>query len=126
MKITAAVLRTGSGPFTIEKLELGSPGPREVLVRVVAAGMCHTDLLSRELPPEFFGGPQVYGHEGAGIVEAIGSEVESVKPGDNVVLSFNSCGSCKSCQRRRYPYCFNFSLYNMSGGRPDGTSAFTD
>ena len=126
MKITAAVLRTGNGPFTIEKLELGSPGPREVLVRVVAAGMCHTDLLSRELPPEFFGGPQVYGHEGAGIVEAIGSEVESVKPGDNVVLSFNSCGSCKSCQRRRYPYCFNFSLYTMSGGRPDGTSAFID
>jgi len=60
MKTTAAVLRAGNGPFTVETLEVGEPGPHEVLVRVVAAGMCHTDLLSRELPPEFFGGPQVY------------------------------------------------------------------
>lgn len=126
MKITAAVLRTGSGPFTIEELEMGEPGPNEVLVKVVAAGMCHTDLLSRELPPEFFGGPQVYGHEGAGIVEGVGSSVTSVKPGDKVVLSFNSCGSCPSCAKRRYPYCFDFQLHNMIGGRPDGTSAFTD
>ena len=126
MKITAAVLRTGQGPFTIEELEMGDPGPHEVRVEVVAAGMCHTDLLSRELPPEFFGGPQVYGHEGAGIVEAVGSAVTSVKPGDKVVLSFNSCGSCPSCAKRRYPYCFDFQLHNMIGGRPDGSSAFTD
>ena len=126
MKITAAVLRTGQGPFTIEELEMGNPGPNEVLVDVVAAGMCHTDLLSRELPPEFFGGPQVYGHEGAGIVREVGSAVTSVKPGDKVVLSFNSCGSCPSCAKRRYPYCFDFQLHNMIGGRPDGTSAFTD
>ena len=126
MKITAAVLRTGQGPFTIEELEMGDPGPHEVRVKVVAAGMCHTDLLSRELPPEFFGGPQVYGHEGAGIVEAVGSAVTSVKPGDKVVLSFNSCGSCPSCAKRRYPYCFDFQLHNMIGGRPNGSSAFTD
>ena len=126
MKTTAAVLRTGQGPFTIEELEMGEPGPHEVLVQVVAAGMCHTDLLSRELPPEFFGGPQVYGHEGAGIVREVGSAVSSVKPGDKVVLSFNSCGSCPSCAKRRYPYCFDFQLHNMIGGRPDGTSAFTD
>ena len=126
MKITAAVLRTGQGPFTIEELEMGDPGSHEVLVDVVAAGMCHTDLLSRELPPEFFGGPQVYGHEGAGIVREVGSAVTSVKPGDKVVLSFNSCGSCPSCAKRRYPYCFDFQLHNMIGGRPDGTSAFTD
>ncbi|MGA1682308.1 MAG: alcohol dehydrogenase catalytic domain-containing protein [Ilumatobacteraceae bacterium] len=94
MKTTAAVLRAGNGPFTVEELELGDPGPNEVVVRVVAAGMCHTDLLSRELPPEFFGGPQVYGHEGAGVVEAIGTNVTAVKPGDKVVLSFNSCGAC--------------------------------
>ena len=126
MKTTAAVLRTGDGPFTIEKLELGSPGPREVLVRVVATGMCHTDLLSRELPPEFFAGPRVYGHEGAGVVEAVGSEVEAVKTGDQVVLSFNFCGSCKSCRKKRFPYCFDFGLHNMSGGRPDGSTAFVD
>ncbi len=126
MKITAAVLRAGNGPFTIEELEMGEPGPHEVLVKVVAAGMCHTDLLSRELPPEFFGGPQVYGHEGAGVVEAVGAAVTSVKAGDKVVLSFNSCGSCPACSKRRYPYCFDFQLHNMIGGRPDGSSAFTD
>jgi aryl-alcohol dehydrogenase len=97
-----------------------------VLVRIVAAGMCHTDLLSRELPPEFFGGPQVYGHEGSGIVEAVGASVTSVAPGDHVVLSFNSCGSCPACAKNRRPYCFNFSAHNMGGGRPDGSSAFTD
>lgn len=126
MKATAAVLRSGNGPFTVETLEVGPPGDHEVLVRIVAAGMCHTDLLSRELPPEFFAGPQVYGHEGAGVVEAVGAGVTAVAPGDHVVLSFNSCGECPACAKGRLPYCFNFSLHNMSGGRPDGTAAFTD
>jgi aryl-alcohol dehydrogenase len=126
MQVTAAVLRTGNGPFTVETLEVAEPRANEVLVRMVAAGMCHTDLLGRELPPEFFAGPQVYGHEGAGIVEAVGADVTSVVPGDHVVLSFNSCGACPACAKGRLPYCFNFSLHNMSGGRPDGTSAFVD
>jgi aryl-alcohol dehydrogenase len=126
MQVTAAVLRTGNGPFTVETLEVAEPRANEVLVRMAAAGMCHTDLLSRELPPEFFAGPQVYGHEGAGIVEAVGADVTSVVPGDHVVLSFNSCGACPACAKGRLPYCFNFSLHNMSGGRPDGTSAFVD
>ncbi len=126
MKSQAAVLRAGNGPFAIEEIEVADPGPGEVRVRMVAAGMCHTDLLSRELPPEFFAGPVVYGHEGAGIVESVGPGVTSVTPGDPVVLSFNSCGDCPACAATRLPYCFNFSLYNMSGGRPDGTSAFTD
>ena len=93
---------------------------------MVATGMCHTDLLSRELPPMFFAGPQVYGHEGSGVVEALGEDVDDLAVGDHVVLSFNSCGTCKACARHRLPYCFNFSLYNMSGGRPDGSAAFTD
>jgi aryl-alcohol dehydrogenase len=59
MKTTAAVLITGDGEFTIEELELEAPRADEVLVRMVATGMCRTDLLSRELPPEFFAGPQV-------------------------------------------------------------------
>ena len=67
-------MRSGSGPFTVEDLELDDARSDEVLVRMVATGMCHTDLLSRELPPEFFAGPQVYGHEGAGVVEAIGDD----------------------------------------------------
>lgn len=126
MKVTAAVLRQGHGPFSVEELDLGEPRADEVLVRIVAAGMCHTDLLSRELPPEFFAGPQVYGHEGAGVVEAVGSAVTTVQPGDHVVLSFNSCGTCPACAKNRRPYCFDFGVHNMSGGRPDGTSAFTD
>jgi aryl-alcohol dehydrogenase len=126
MNVTAAVLRTGNGPFTVEELELAEPRPDEVVVRLVAAGMCHTDLLSRELPPEFFAGPQVYGHEGSGVVEAVGSAVSSVVPGDHVVLSFNSCGACPACRKGRLPYCFDFRAHNMSGGRPDGTSVFTD
>ena len=93
---------------------------------MVATGMCHTDLLSRELPPIFFAGPQVYGHEGSGVVEALGDGVDDLAVGDHVVLSFNSCGTCKACAQHRLPYCFNFSLHNMSGGRPDGSAAFTD
>lgn len=126
MQVRAAVMRTGNGPFTIEDLELEAPRGDEVLVRMVAAGMCHTDLLSRELPPEFFGGPQVYGHEGSGVVEAIGDSVTGLTVGDHVVLSFNHCGSCKACEAGKLPYCFNLALYNMSGGRPDGSKAFTD
>lgn len=126
MQIRAAVLRTGNGPFTIEELALEDPRDDEVLVRMVASGLCHTDLLSRELPPEFFGGPQVYGHEGAGIVEAVGAGVSDLDVGDHVVLSFNHCDACAACDKARLPYCYNFSLYNMSGGRPDGSKAFAD
>ncbi len=123
---TAAVLREGHGPFVIEELTVADPGPGEVAVHMTAAGMCHTDLLARELPPEFFAGPMVYGHEGAGVVTAVGPGVDHVAEGDAVVLSFNSCGACPSCAKQRLPYCENFSAHNTAGGRPDGTTAFTD
>lgn len=126
MQVRAAVMRTGNGPFTVEHLELEAPRADEVLVRMVASGMCHTDLLSRELPPEFFAGPSVHGHEGSGVVEAIGDDVHGLAVGDHVVLSFNFCGSCRACDAGKLPYCFNFAAYNMSGGRPDGSKAFTD
>jgi aryl-alcohol dehydrogenase len=126
VQVRAAVLRTGNGPFTIEDLELEDPRDDEVLVRMVAAGMCHTDLLSRELPPEFFTGAQVYGHEGAGVVEAIGAGVSDLAVGDQVVLSFNHCGACPACGKGKLPYCYNLTQYNMSGGRPDGSKAFID
>lgn len=126
MKVQAAVMRTGNGPFTIEELELEAPRGDEVLVRMVATGMCHTDLLSRELPPEFFGGPQVYGHEGSGVVEAVGTGVTDLAEGDHVVLSFNHCGACPACDTGKLPYCYNLTEHNMSGGRPDGSKAFTD
>lgn len=89
MQIDAAVLRDAAGPYSIERVELADPGPDEVLVRVVGAGMCHTDVLPRSrmvAPP-----PIVTGHEGAGVVEAVGSAVTTVAVGDHVVLSFDSC-----------------------------------
>ncbi|MFK7916987.1 MAG: NAD(P)-dependent alcohol dehydrogenase [Ilumatobacter sp.] len=126
MQVRAAVMRTGDGPFSVEELELSPPRAGEVLVRMVATGMCHTDLLSRDLPPEFFGGAQVYGHEGSGVIEALGHDVTGLAVGDHVVLSFNHCGSCPACDSDRLPYCFNFSAHNMGGGRPDGSKAFSD
>ncbi|MEM9747062.1 MAG: NAD(P)-dependent alcohol dehydrogenase [Actinomycetota bacterium] len=126
MKVTAAVLRSGSGEFSVEELELEPPRAGEILVRMVATGMCHTDLLSRELPPEFFAGPQVYGHEGAGVVEAVGEGVDDLAVGAHVVLSFNHCGACPACDQSRLPYCFDFQMHNMAGGRLDGSKAFTD
>lgn len=85
MLITAAVLRKKAQRFNIEQLELDTPHPDEILVRVAAAGICHTDLTIRDNPLVL---PIVLGHEGSGIVEQIGKKVTKVKPGDHVVLSF--------------------------------------
>src|SRR5687767_3978514 len=96
MEITAAVLRSKSGPYVLEPVELDEPKADEVLVRIVATGMCHTDTLPRDdvtlSPP-----PIITGHEGAGVVVVTGSAVRSVAPGDHVVLSFDSCGECERC-----------------------------
>jgi aryl-alcohol dehydrogenase len=94
--------------------------PDEVLVRVVGAGICHTDLSSRDgaLPVPL---PAVLGHEGAGVVEAVGSEVTRAVPGDTVLLSFSSCGACPSCSEGRPAYCGTFLSRNFGGVRPDGS-----
>ena len=91
--VSAAVVREKGGPFIIEKLRLGEPRDDEVLVRIVATGMCHTDMVVRD---QIYPVPQpiVLGHEGAGVVEQVGSRVAKVQPGDHVVLSFMSCGHC--------------------------------
>jgi aryl-alcohol dehydrogenase len=103
MQIDAAVLRDAAGPYTIERVELAAPGPHEVLVRIVGAGMCHTDVLPR------VGGlsspPIVNGHEGAGVVQLVGSSVNEVSVGDHVVLSFDSCGRCTNCLAHSPAYC---------------------
>lgn len=126
MKITAAVLREPTGPFAIEELDLADPRDDEVLVRMVGAGLCHTDLLSREWPPEMFPGPIVYGHEGSGVVEAVGSAVAGVEEGDHVVLSFDSCGRCAGCRDVGPFACYDFLPLNLAPNRADGTSALTD
>jgi aryl-alcohol dehydrogenase len=122
MKIKAAVVFEKSGEFSIESLDLSEPNDDEVLVKVVATGICHTDLAARDghLPiPE---PPSVFGHEGAGIVEKVGARVTKVKPGDHVLLAWDYCGVCSSCKQGKELYCLNFFLHNFHGARPDGTT----
>jgi aryl-alcohol dehydrogenase len=104
----------------MNQVELDGLRPDELLVRIIACGICHTDLAVRDaqLPVPL---PIVLGHEGAGIVEAIGADVTIAGPGDRVVLSFNSCGKCPSCERSLPTYCYNFFSNNWSGVRPDGS-----
>ncbi|MGV3759503.1 MAG: NAD(P)-dependent alcohol dehydrogenase [Actinomycetota bacterium] len=125
MEITAAVLRAADGPYALETVELADPRPDEVLVRVVAAGMCHTDVLPRGevtmSPP-----PIITGHEGAGVVEAVGAEVEGIAVGDHVVLSFDSCGACDMCSSGVPAHCETFLVRNLLGRRVDFTTGVTD
>src|SRR5690606_32560684 len=120
----AAICRGHDHPFTIEPVELAELRPDELLVRVIACGICHTDLAVRDaqLPVPL---PVVLGHEGAGVVEAVGSAVTAAQPGDRVVMSFNSCGACPSCAIDAPTYCYNFFPNNWSGRRADGTPSMT-
>ncbi|MEZ0342009.1 NAD(P)-dependent alcohol dehydrogenase [Mycobacterium sp. pV006] len=125
MKITAAVLRGEQAPYTLEELELPDPGPGQILVRVVGAGHCHTDVVPRAgmglgTPPI------VVGHEGAGVVEAVGTAVDSVSVGDHVVLSFDSCGRCRNCRQAQPAYCDTFMERNLGGPGVDGAEQLTD
>ncbi len=121
MKATAAVVRQAGGPFLLEGVDVEDPRPDEVLVRIVASGICHTDVAVRDqtvaLPL-----PMVLGHEGSGVVEAVGSGIEHVRPGDHVVLSGDSCGHCRNCHQGRPSYCDAFVESNLTGLRRDGTS----
>lgn len=121
MKITAAVMRAKSGTFSLEPLELDEPKDHEVLIRMVACGICHTDLLPRDqvVPAPF---PAVYGHEGAGVVEKVGAQVTRLKPGDHVVMSCHFCGECDTCMSGQPMYCRDFFKANFSFARMDGTS----
>jgi len=104
--VRAVVARTQGEPVTIETIEVPDPGPGEVLVAVKACGVCHTDLHYREgaINDEF---PFLLGHEAAGIVEQVGSDVTEVAVGDFVVLNWRAvCGQCRSCRRGRPWYCF--------------------
>jgi aryl-alcohol dehydrogenase len=121
MEIKAAVTFEKSGKFKFEQLDLSEPNDDEVLVRIVAAGICHTDMAARDqhLPIPL---PSVLGHEGAGVVEKVGKNVKKVKPGDHVALSWMSCGECASCKAGKDPYCEKFLALNFGGARPDGTT----
>lgn len=124
MKIRAAVARTPAAPLTLETLELEAPRDEEILVRVVATGVCHTDMVVRDgmLPTPM---PVVLGHEGAGVVEQVGQGVSKVAPGDHVVMTFNSCGTCPSCLDHAASYCHEFFPRNFFATRVDGSSALS-
>ncbi|HEX3611949.1 MAG TPA: NAD(P)-dependent alcohol dehydrogenase [Sporichthyaceae bacterium] len=124
MRTTAVVCREQGKPFELEEIEIGPLREDEVLVRVVAAGVCHTDLICRDqwYPVPL---PSVFGHEGSGVVEEVGSGVRKVKHGDHVVLTFASCGTCKPCQKGHPAYCAEFYVRNVTGGRVDGSSGLT-
>jgi len=124
MNIQAAVINEPHQAFSIENIlmddELRS---NEVLVKIVATGLCHTDLSVRDqhLPVKL---PAVLGHEGAGIVERIGSNVTKVKIGDSVVLAPSSCGICSYCLSGHPSYCTELFVLNAAGSRPDGTNPY--
>ncbi|KIO49647.1 NAD(P)-dependent alcohol dehydrogenase [Nitrosospira sp. NpAV] len=124
-EIRGAVVRRKGGPFQVENLTLDDCRPDEVMIKIVATGMCHTDMVARdqlyEVPL-----PIVLGHEGAGVVEEIGSSVKKVQVGDHVVLTYMWCGHCKPCLRGDLTYCENFYPLNFGGAREDGSTATHD
>lgn len=122
--IRAAVTRAG-GNITIETLSLDDPRPDEVLVELVATGICHTDIVMRDglLPVPT---PVVLGHEGAGRILTVGKAVTGLQPGDPVVLSFASCGHCRSCADHQPAYCHDFVPNNFLATRSDGSTALSD
>lgn len=122
MQIKAAVARAKSAPLSLEMLEIEAPRKDEVLVRVLASGICHTDLAMRD---QVFPVPQpiVLGHEGAGIIAAVGSEVGDFTVGDHVAMSFNCCGECGLCKSGASSYCEKAYPLNFGGSRLDGSTS---
>lgn len=120
METTAAVLRETNKPLSLERIELDEPGEGEVLIRMAAAGVCFSDhhFLSGRRTMRL---PMVIGHEGAGVVEAVGPGVKGVAPGDHVVQTFVApCGRCTRCKRRKFTYC-EVGLGVADGTMMDGT-----
>jgi aryl-alcohol dehydrogenase len=117
----AAVMREPHGRWSIERVSVAEPGPEEVRVRVIASGICQTDVHARD---GFFPipCPAIYGHEGAGIVESVGSAVTTLAPGDHVIMANPSCGVCDDCRAGFETYCANAPALKQSGYRADGRS----
>ena len=114
----AAVLREVRTPLQIEEVSIGKPGPHEVLIRTVAAGVCHSDLhfIEGSYPHPL---PAVLGHESAGIVEQVGSEVRTVKPGDHVITCLSAfCGHCEHCLTGHMSLCVSPETKRQAGDEP--------
>jgi len=122
--IRAAVLRRRGGPLSIETLEMEGPRDDEVLVRITASGICHTDISYINEWYDASEGPLILGHEGAGIVERVGKKVKGFRRGDHVVLSYQSCGTCGACRSGRPADCRDLYELNFGFRRPGGGNAY--
>jgi S-(hydroxymethyl)glutathione dehydrogenase/alcohol dehydrogenase len=123
MKIRAAVLEQFAAPLVVQEVDLGDPRPGEVLVRLHACGVCHTDMYSASGADPSGYVPCVLGHEGAGVVEAIGEGVASLEPGDHVVTLFSpQCGECVNCRSGKTNICVAIREQQNAGHLPDGTT----
>ena len=126
MKTTAAVAWEAGKPLSIEQVDLAAPKSGEVLVRIVATGVCHTDAftLSGADPEGLF--PVILGHEGGGIVQEVGAGVGSVKTGDHVIPLYTpECGECEFCKSGKTNLCQKIRITQGKGLMPDGTSRFS-
>src|SRR4051794_36860416 len=126
MKSTALVLRA-PGDFGLETVEVGDPEAGEVLVRMVASGVCASDNHAVHGRSGVAKLPAVLGHEGAGVVEAVGDGVTGLVPGDHVVLAlYVPCGSCPACRSGRFQHCSGEArTLNTRGMRTDGSTRFS-
>ncbi|HEY7004741.1 MAG TPA: alcohol dehydrogenase catalytic domain-containing protein [Gaiellaceae bacterium] len=123
MQIRAAILEEFGEPLHVTDIELAGPGPGEVLVRLAACGVCHTDLYTASGADPSGYAPTVLGHEGAGVVEAVGEDVSSVSPGDHVVTLFSpQCRECAHCLDERTNLCLAIRDMQNQGLLPDGTT----
>jgi S-(hydroxymethyl)glutathione dehydrogenase / alcohol dehydrogenase len=123
VKIRAAVLEEFGSPLEVQELDLAEPKPGEALVRLVACGVCHTDLYTASGADPSGYSPTVLGHEGAGVVERIGEEVRDVSPGDHVVTLFSpQCRECEHCRDHRTNLCLAIREQQNQGFLPDGTT----
>src|SRR5436190_23292883 len=123
MRIRAAVLEQFDAPLAVQELELAEPQAGEVLVRLVACGVCHTDLYTASGADPSGYAPTVLGHEGAGVVERVGESVGSLRPGDHVVTLFSpQCRACAHCRDPRTNLCLAIREQQGLGYLPDGTT----
>jgi S-(hydroxymethyl)glutathione dehydrogenase/alcohol dehydrogenase len=123
MKVRAAVLERFGEPLVVQEVDLGEPRRGEVLVRLRACGICHTDMYSASGADPSGYAPCVVGHEGAGVVESVGEGVGSLQPGDRVVTLFSpECGECVNCRSGKTNICVAIREQQNAGYMPDGTT----
>lgn len=120
LEATALVAPKAGGPLELRKIQLDDPRPDEAVVEIHAVGICHADVscLQGKLQANF---PSVFGHEGAGVVKQVGEDIKDVRPGDTVLISYNSCGKCRLCEQGSQAYCVHMMQLNFGGTRLDGS-----